>query len=238
MEAFLGRSTWDLGALLKANDISIPVQQHLVRVYAALAATILVAGVGVALDAMLDLAGLTSTFGSLGLIIYLFFVDKQLVAKRMGVLLTIAACMGINIGPLVSVALDVDASIVITAFLATAVIFLCFTGSALIEKRRTYMYLISVISSATLVMSMISLVNLFTRSIALYNAHLYMGLLVFCGYVLFDTQMIIEKASLGDLDFIGHALELFLDFINIFVRLLVILLRNAEKKEKKRESRR
>lgn len=33
---------------------------------------------------------------------------------------------------------------------------------------------------------------------------------MFCGYVVFDTQMIIEKASMGDKDYLKHTLELFL----------------------------
>lgn len=33
---------------------------------------------------------------------------------------------------------------------------------------------------------------------------------MFCGYVVFDTQMIIEKASMGDKDSLKHTLELFL----------------------------
>lgn len=50
------------------------------------------------------------------------------------------------------------------------------------------------------------------------------------------VQMIVEKAELGDTDHIKHALDLFVDFVAIFVRLLVIMLQNAEKREEKRGS--
>jgi len=52
----------------------------------------------------------------------------------------------------------------------------------------------------------------------------------------FDTQMIIEDASAGRKDFVRHALDLLLDFVAVFVRLLVILARNSEKKERKNRS--
>ena len=54
---------------------------------------------------------------------------------------------------------------------------------------------------------------------------LYGGLLVFVGYILFDTQMIVEQASQGNMDYIRHALDLFVDFVAILIRLLVILVR-------------
>lgn len=44
-----------------------------------------------------------------------------------------------------------------------------------------------------------------------------------CGFVLFDTQLIIEKRRMGSKDFVQHALELFIDFIGMFRRLVVIL---------------
>lgn len=52
-------------------------------------------------------------------------------------------------------------------------------------------------------------------------------------YVIFDTQMIVEKATLGDRDFAWHTMELFIDFVAIFVRICIILLRNSEESKGK-----
>lgn len=57
----------------------------------------------------------------------------------------------------------------------------------------------------------------------LFQVHLYLGLILMCGFVLFDTQLIIEKRRMGNKDFVQHALELFIDFIGILRRLLIIL---------------
>jgi FtsH-binding integral membrane protein len=65
----------------------------------------------------------------------------------------------------------------------------------------------------------------------------YLGLLVFSGYVLFDTQLVVERASAGDFDQIQHALDLFVDFMAIAVRVLIILMKNQEEKEKRKRRR-
>jgi hypothetical protein len=46
---------------------------------------------------------------------------------------------------------------------------------------------------------------------------------VFVGYIVVDTQEIVEKAHLGDMDYVKHALTLFTDLAAIFVRILVIM---------------
>lgn len=86
--------------------------------------------------------------------------------------------------------------------------------------------------SALTIMMFLSLANLFIGSTLVYQIHLYGGLFVFCGLVLYDTQLIVEKRRNGDRDYIWHSVDLFLDFVNIFRRLMIIL----AKKEKKRDN--
>ena len=48
------------------------------------------------------------------------------------------------------------------------------------------------------------------------------------GYVVYDTQVIVERSEAGACDELRDALSLYTDFVAIFVRLLVILLRSGE----------
>ena len=61
------------------------------------------------------------------------------------------------------------------------------------------------------------------------QAHLYIGLAIFCGFIMFDTQVIIRKARNGDKDFIAHSLDLFIDFVQIFRKVLILLMQKVRK---------
>uniref|UniRef100_A0A8B9QJJ5 Transmembrane BAX inhibitor motif containing 6 n=1 Tax=Apteryx owenii TaxID=8824 RepID=A0A8B9QJJ5_APTOW len=168
---------------------------------------------------------LLTGFGALGLMVWLTATphSKETEQKRLGMLAGFAFLTGINLGPLLEMCISINPSIIPTAFLGTATIFACFSLSALYARRRSFLYLGGFLLSGLTLMLLSSLVNAFVGSTWLFTANLYLGLMIMCGFVLFDTQLIIEKAESGDKDYIWHCVDLFLDFVNIFRELLMIL---------------
>ncbi|MBA0685415.1 hypothetical protein Goari_013076 [Gossypium aridum] len=146
---------------------------------------------------------------------------------------------GASIGPLIDLAIQIDPSVLVASFVGTALAFACFSGAAMLARRREYLYLGGLLSSGVSVLLWLHFASsIFGGSTALFMTEIYLGLLVFVGYMIVDTQDIIEKAHLGDLDYVKHALTLFTDFVAVFVRILIIMLKNsAEKSEKKKKRR-
>ncbi|CAH0475106.1 unnamed protein product [Peronospora belbahrii] len=219
---------WNMATIMKNSGITKDVQQHLIRVYATLAACVLSAMLSSACmiaygPERWSLIGssIVSTVGS----IWLYIEPEQHYTRRFGILMTISAAMGLTVSTLAAVAIKVDPSILVSALLLTTLVFMCFSASALIATRRSYLYLGGILSSALSLMFLTSVLSIFTYSSFLFNVNLYGGLFLFCGYVVFDTQFIIEKASAGDKDVLKHTLDLFTDLVSIFVRILIALLR-------------
>uniref|UniRef100_A0A8C9DQD9 Transmembrane BAX inhibitor motif containing 6 n=1 Tax=Prolemur simus TaxID=1328070 RepID=A0A8C9DQD9_PROSS len=176
-------------------------------------------------------AGLLSALGSLGLMVWLMATphSHETEQKRLGLLAGFAFLTALNLMVLFF------NSILPTAFMGTAMIFTCFTLSALYARRRSYLFLGGILMSAMSLMLLSSLGNLFFGSIWLFQANLYVGLVVMCGFVLFDTQLIIEKAENGDKDYIWHCIDLFLDFVTLFRKLMMILAMNEKDKKKEKK---
>jgi len=49
------------------------------------------------------------------------------------------------------------------------------------------------------------------------------GLLMACLYIIYDTQVIIEKSERGDKDVPTHAMMLFIDLFDLFIKIVRIL---------------
>jgi len=201
-----------------------------------LLSTVFACAIGVIVQSRLAIGGTLSLFASIGLIFAIFLTPATPAndTHRFLYLLGIGFFNGASIAPLVFSALAIDHWIVVSALVSTGLIFASLSASALISHRRSYFFLYGFLSSSLSVMLWLSLFNLFfIRSPFLFQVKLYFGLLMFCGYVLFDTQVIVERASRGDKDYIQHTLDLFVDLIAIFVRILIILTQKSEKKEKR-----
>jgi FtsH-binding integral membrane protein len=84
-----------------------------------------------------------AVFASMITSVWLFATDfnARTKMKCFGLMSATALFTGIYLSPLINLAIHVDPQIVMTAFLFTTIIFVCFTMSALLTEKRTYLYL-------------------------------------------------------------------------------------------------
>ena len=240
-QRFSNPPSFNIQKILKFNDVKPATQRHLKNVYLTLFAGVLTAAFGSYLHLMFHMGGMITciatafTLGYLGTTRNENIHDNAVFQKRVGIFLGFCALKGMSIGSIVESSLYLDPAIPLIAFVGTVVVFACFSLSALLAKRRSYLYISGFLSSAMSLMFWMSLANMWFRSAAMYNLQIYGGLLLFSGYVIVDTQMIVEKAENGERDYLWHAAELFTDFVALFVRILIILMRNAQNGRKRRD---
>lgn len=226
-------------SLFKFSQISRSTQLHLKNVYSSLALCMLVASAGAYVHVVTRLfqGGMLTMLGSLGMMAWLAMTphSPQTEKKRLAILAGFAFFTGVGLGPTMDFVIRVNPSIIVTAFLGTSIIFVCFTLSALYAQRRSYLFLGGTLMSGLSILLLVSLLNMFLGSVMLFKAHMYLGLAIMCGFVLFDTQLIIERAEQGDKDYIWHCVDLFLDFVTIFRKLMVLLALNEKDKKKEKK---
>ncbi|NXK14864.1 BI1 inhibitor, partial [Herpetotheres cachinnans] len=206
-------------ALFKFSHISASTQEHLKRVYASFALCMFVAAAGAYINVVTHLFqfSLLTGLGALGLMIWLTATphSRETEQKRLGMLAGFAfltgrwapATLPSPAGPQSLGRGDEGPD----------------STSGLRNGLTPCPLPAGFLLSGLTLMLLSSMVNTFMGSTWLFTANLYLGLMIMCGFVLFDTQLIIEKAESGDKDYIWHCVDLFLDFVNIFRKLLMIL---------------
>jgi modulator of FtsH protease len=112
-----------------------------------------------------------------------------------------------------------DPSPVRDAFLLSAITFGGLTGYCFVTKR-DFSFMGAALSTGLWVVIGAGLLAMLFHSSALSLAVASVSILLFAGYILFDTSRIL-RAGAGDA--VGAALSLFLDVINLFLALLRIL---------------
>ncbi|KAJ4804616.1 Bax inhibitor 1 [Rhynchospora pubera] len=238
-QAFSFGPSWNYDTLKNFGEISPMVQRHLKLVYLALCCSLASSAVGAYLHVMLNIGGLLTFIGCILSIGWLFSVNAYEERKRFGILMGVALLQGATLGPIIKAAIDFDSSILVAAFAGTALAFGCFSAAAMVARRREFLYLGGLLSSGFSILLLFQFgSSLFGFSETAFKIELYYGLVLFMGYIIFDTQDIIERAHSGDLDYIKHALTLFTDFVAVLVRVLIIMMKNASEKEDKKKKRR
>uniref|UniRef100_A0A5F8A9C0 Bax inhibitor 1 n=2 Tax=Macaca TaxID=9539 RepID=A0A5F8A9C0_MACMU len=167
-------------ALFKFSHITPSTQQHLKKVYASFALCMFVAAAGSYVHVVTHFiqAGLLSALGSLILMIWLMATphSHETEQKRLGLLAGFAFLTGVGLGPALEFCIAVNPSILPTAFMGTAMIFTCFTLSALYARRRSYLFLGGILMSALSLLLLSSVGNVFFGSIWLFQVRLCLEL--------------------------------------------------------------
>ncbi|XP_055306732.1 bax inhibitor 1 [Sitodiplosis mosellana] len=221
------------------NKIEPTVRHHLVRVYACLTATTFCAAIGAAVHLLgIFEAPLLSALIGFGLALYLSFAvdDPKTFYTRLAALMCFGFLTGNSIGPLLNLVIAIEPQVVVTALIGTVVVFVSLSCSALLADRGSFLFIGGLLLTTLSTMALFGLANIFIQSQLIYQAHLYVGLVVMAGFVLFDTQMIMEKRRAGSTDCIRHSMDLFFDLISMFRRLLIILTQKEEREQRRRKN--
>jgi len=232
-----GPSVADVGKALSggfAGAVTGDLKEHLIKVYSTLAGGCACAALGSAMYVRFHLPVFLMFIASFAAIAMLALTKNNQVEKRLGWFSLLAFAQGALIGQLVEVTLAVNPQLIAVAFTTTLALFAGFSVAAFQAERRTVLYLGGILYTMLGYMALAGFVNLFLRSQILFNLNVFGGVIIFSLYTIFDTQLMILKFEAGDRDFTGHAAELFLDFAAIFVRVLIILLKNQEDRSRNR----
>ena len=102
----------------------------------------------------------------------------------------------------------------------------------MVAKRREFFFLAGILASVAGYLALLSFVNIFIKSSLALDVQLYAGLAMFVGYVLLDTQVMIDRFESGHnrCNFVRPACDLFGDLVAVFVRILILLMRKNEKR--------
>jgi len=236
MERFFKREAVKFSTLTSLSHLSQGTKNHLKNVYASLSISLLCAAAGAYLNMTMKFLASGQFLSAIVLFACIMWLhatphtQKNLI-KRLAILCGLTFFMGASTAPLLDIVMKINPTIIMTAFATTSSIFACFTISALLARRRTYLFLGGILSSVLMVMMFGLLFG--ARSEAAIKFYLYLGVFVTLAFILYDTQVIIEKHINGDDDFIMHSVDLFVDFINLFRSLVAILAVNEEDKKTK-----
>lgn len=228
MNSFFAQHNFDrMSALFKMEDISPKTQTHLRNVYGNLMTCTGICALGMYLNAYTILSGFFATiliFIGMAYAMYKVTNIYESEHTRIGYLWALAFGMGFMVGPVMHHLAEFEPMILVQAVSYTTIIFGSFTAISIFSKRRSYLFLGGIISSIVSCMFWYRTLS-WLFGYARYSSEfgmVYMmsGLFVACLYIIYDTQMIIEKAERGQKDVPTHTMILFVDMFELFIKIV------------------
>jgi FtsH-binding integral membrane protein len=171
---------------------------------------------------------------SIGVIIY-FVTQIQSPYKsendRLIFLGGLAFFLGFLIGPAINMLLEFEPTIVLQALMITAAVFTSFSFISLYSKRRSFLFLGGIIMTLIQGMMLYKMFGWLFGYNTLNIGYLMVSLFTCCLFIIYDTQLIIEKAERGEKDVPAHAMRLFIDLFDLFIKIIQILMKLKEGEE-------
>ncbi|WP_078410809.1 Bax inhibitor-1/YccA family protein [Priestia abyssalis] len=130
--------------------------------------------------------------------------------------------MGIGIYPAISSYISsMGASLVVLAFGVTTALFGTLFVYTYVTKR-DFTFLGSTLFSALLALILLSIGGIFVQAEFFHLTLAWIGVVIFSGYMLYDVSRM-KHATFSEADVPGAVLDLFLNFINLFLDILRIV---------------
>jgi FtsH-binding integral membrane protein len=146
--------------------------------------------------------------------------------------LMFALSLGFNSAYMIQYANNIDRSIIPISIVLTLGIFLIFSymskniGEQTIVLLRCYLF-----SSLWGFIFVGFLFTLFPSTFASAEMlYITIGILMYCGFVTYDTALMYDRIRKGEVDYYFHAINLFLDIVNLFIKIIRFLAKLKTKK--------
>ena len=206
-----------------AHESALATNKVLRNTYALLSVTLIFSAVMAMVSTMVNTGygiSLACSFGALALI---WFVLPRTANSAAGIAVVFAftGLLGFGLGPLLNhyLSLANGGQLIATAMGGTAIIFLGLSGYAL-TTQRDFSFLGGFLFAGLIVVLLAAVAGIFLQMPGLFLAINAAVILLFSGFILFDTSRIING---GETNYIIATTGIFLSIYNIFTALLHLL---------------
>ena len=209
-----------------ASEVLTPaVRDHLMKVYNLLAITIGAASLGSAAMIMTPLGKMVPFWlpmvGGFVPLLWLWFKPPANPVARQALVVSFGLLQGMGIAPIVKA--TAASGVLGAALVMTGAVFCGFSAAAFMAPRASLVAFQGPLMGMFFGMFAISILNMFWPTAFAHSIILYGGLAIFSAFIAVDTQVMIERARCGEGDVAMDSLNMFINVIQVFIRIAQIL---------------